>query len=69
MRSRVLGSALLFAAMLPLMATGRPSAQETRPKEPHRVLGNLPFSYSYPEILNLARQNGKPIFAYFTYGT
>jgi len=46
----------------------QPSAQEPA-KERHRVQGNVPFSYSYTETLNLARRNGKPIFAYFTYAT
>jgi cytochrome oxidase Cu insertion factor (SCO1/SenC/PrrC family) len=46
----------------------QPSAQEPV-KGPHRVLGKVPFSYSYTETLNLARQNGKPILAYFTYAT
>jgi len=36
-------------------------------KEPHRVQGNVPFSYSYPETLALAKSNGKPILAYFTF--
>ena len=38
-------------------------------KEPHHVQGNVPFSYSYPETLALAKSNGKPILAYFTYDT
>jgi len=38
-------------------------------KEPHRVAGEIPFSYSYPETLASAKSNGKPIFAYFTYDT
>jgi hypothetical protein len=46
----------------------QPSAQEPA-KKPHRVQGKVPFSYSYTETLNLARRNGKPIFAYFTYET
>lgn len=46
----------------------QPSVQEPA-KEPHRVLGKVPFSYYYAEALNLARRNGKPIFAYFTYAT
>lgn len=46
----------------------QPSAQEPA-KAPHRVQGKVPFSYDYAEALNLARRNGKPIFAYFTYAT
>jgi hypothetical protein len=48
-------------------AAGRIPSQGKEEKAAHLVLGNLPFSYSYGETLRLARQNGKPIFAYFTY--
>jgi hypothetical protein len=48
---------------------GQQPAKEATVKQAHRVLGDLPFSYSYANTLKLARQNGKPIFAYFTYAT
>jgi len=46
----------------------KPAVQEPA-KKPHRVQGDIPFSYSYSETLNLARKNGRPIFAYFTFET
>jgi hypothetical protein len=51
--------------------TQESGSQAARPaaKKPHRVLGEMPFSYSYEETLNLARKNNKPIFAYFTFET
>jgi len=38
-------------------------------KEPHRVFGDIPFSYSYSETVARARSNGRPILAYFTFDT
>jgi hypothetical protein len=46
----------------------QPAAREAAKKR-HRVLGEIPFSYSYDQTLSLARKNGKPIFAYFTFET
>jgi hypothetical protein len=50
--------------------TAPPKRAEKAPRqEPHRVLGDIPFSYSYPETLARARSNGRPILAYFTFDT
>ncbi len=46
----------------------QPAAQEPA-KKPHRVQGDIPFSYSFEETLSLARKNGRPVFAYFTFET
>jgi cytochrome oxidase Cu insertion factor (SCO1/SenC/PrrC family) len=52
-----------------LAASGQEPANKAPKKEPHRVLGQIPFSYSYPDTLKLANSNGKPILAYFTFDT
>ncbi len=52
-----------------LVASGQEPAEKAPKKEPHHVLGNVPFSYSYPEALKLAESNGKPVLAYFTFDT
>jgi hypothetical protein len=69
---RLLLTCLIFFLAAPLIPqTQESGSQAARPaaKKPHRVLGEMPFSYSYEETLNLARKNNKPIFAYFTFET
>ena len=51
-------------ALLLLVLTSAPDE-----KAPHRVLGRIDFSYSLEETVARAQENGKPIFAYFTYET
>jgi len=48
---------------------GQQAPEKKAVKKIHRVMGELPFSYSFPETQSLARKNSKPIFAYFTFET
>ncbi len=64
-RSRTL--LLLFVAALVASATS--FAQDTEPADDdrHRVKGEIEFSYDYAATLAAAKENGKPILAYFTF--
>jgi hypothetical protein len=67
----LLGCGLCLNPTVPNARTAerQQSAAQKPEKKAHRVMGDIPFSYSYQETLKLARQNGKPMFAYFTFAT
>lgn len=67
MKTNLAMAALFFGGCL--ATSGQEPAAKAPKKEPHRVQGDIPFSYSYPETLALANSNGKPILAYFTFDT
>ena len=57
---------MLIAMIAAVLTALAPGSDETTP---HQVVGKIDFFYSFPETLARAQENGKPIFAYFTFET
>lgn len=63
------GKRLMMAALCAMLTlwVAAPAQGQEKNAAPCHVTGDIPFSYDYAETLAAARENGKPIFAFFTF--
>ena len=54
-----------FVTIVAVVAGGDSTSGDDR----HRVAGEIPFGYSFEEAAARAAEDGRPIFAYFTFAT
>ena len=64
---RTLVYGLLLAGAVTLGLVAHSASQDPADGSRHRVSGKIAFSYDYPATLAAAKENGKPILAYFTF--